>query len=74
MISKASTETLKIKEIMLDVCRFFSVRVSTISIFVGMQVRVVAKLPSCWLIVISQLKSHLQSKIEHVLLHLKHHW
>ena len=74
MISEASTETLKMKEIMLDVCRFFSVRVSTISIFVGMQVRVVAGLPSCWLVVISQLKSHLQSKIEHVLLHLKHHW
>ena len=44
MISKASTETLKMKEIMLDVCRFFSVRVSTISIFVGMHVRVVAGL------------------------------
>ena len=38
MISEASTETLMMKEIMLDVCRFFSVRVSTISIFVGMQV------------------------------------
>ena len=74
MISEASTETLMMKEIMLDVCRFFSVRVSTISIFVGMQVRVVAGLPSCWLVVISQLKSHLQSQIEQVLLHLKHHW
>ena len=74
MISEASTETLKMKEIMLDVCRFFSVRVSTISIFVGMQLRVVAGLPSCWLVVISQLKSHLQSQIERVKLHLKHHW
>ena len=55
MISEASTETLKMKEIMLDVCRFFSVRVSTISIFVGMHVVVVAELPSCWLVVISQL-------------------
>ena len=74
MISEASTETLKMKEIMLDVWRFFSVRVSTISIFVGMQVVVVAELPSCWLVVISQLKSHLQSQIERVKLHLKHHW
>ena len=49
---------------------------STIAIFVGMHVVVVvAGLPSCWLVVISQLKSHFQSKIEHVLLlHLKHHW
>ena len=46
---------------MLDVCRFFSVRVSTISIFVGMHVVVVAELPSCWLVVISQLKSRLQT-------------
>ena len=74
MISEASTETLKMKEIMLDVCRFFSVRVSTISIFVGMHVKVVAGLPSCWLVVISQLKSHLQSQIERLLLHLKHNW
>ena len=41
---------------MLDVCRFFSVRVSTISIFVGMQVREVAGLPSCWLVVIVKLR------------------
>ena len=47
---------------------------STISIFVGMQMGVVAGLPSCWLVVISQLKSHLQSQIERVKLHLKHHW